>query len=237
VARLIVREIASNQLGPGSVLAPEHVMARQYGVGHPAVREALRLLEAQGLIVVRPGVGGGPVVGTPSGTDFAQTMTMFLQANGTKVSQLNDAVAAMEASCATLAARRVVDGTHDPDLLEAVQEISHNDLLSDETDDAFITHGGAFHRAVRELAGNYIVDLVADSIGHLFSERAGGSGGRHFKPEHRKEVARTHVQIARAITQGNVSRAHRLTFEHMLAEADYVASLYPGVLDEVIDWR
>jgi DNA-binding GntR family transcriptional regulator len=164
-------------------------------------------------------------------------MTMFLQVAGTKVSQLNDAVAAMEAGCAALAARRIAEGTHDPDLLETVQEISQNDLLHDETDDAFISHGGAFHNAVRELAGNYIVNLVADSIGHLFSERAGGSGGRHFKPEHRREVARTHAQIARAITQGNVSRAHRLTFEHMLAESDYVASLYPGMLDEVIDWR
>jgi DNA-binding FadR family transcriptional regulator len=237
VARLIVREIASKQLPPGSVLAPEHVMARHYGVGHPAIREALRLLEAQGLIVIRPGVGGGPVVGSPDGTDFAQTMTMFLQVAGTKVAELNDAVAAMEASCAALAAHRVADGTQAPELLEALQKISHEDLLRYETDDAFISHGGEFHEAVRALAGNHIINLVSDSIGHLFSERAGGAGGRHFKPEHRKEVAKTHAQIARAIVQGNVSRAHRLALEHMLAEADYVAGLYPGVLDEVIDWR
>jgi DNA-binding FadR family transcriptional regulator len=237
VARLIVREIASKHLAPGSLLAPEHIMAQRYGVGHPAIREALRLLEAQGLIVIRPGREGGPVVGSPTGADFAQTMTMFLQVAGTKVRELNDAVATMEAGTAALAARRVADGTYDAELLEAVKKASRDDLLRYETDDDFIPHGVAFHDAIRELAGNQILGLVQESVGHLFSERAGGADGRHFNPEHRMETAKAHNQIARAINNGNVPRAHRLAFEHMVAEARYVASIYPGVLDEVIDWR
>src|ERR1700728_3583071 len=84
VSRLIAREVAEKRLPPGSPLPPEHVMANQYGVGRSSVREALRILENQGLIVIRPGLGGGPIVGQSSAADFGKTMTLFLQIQGTR---------------------------------------------------------------------------------------------------------------------------------------------------------
>ena len=79
VARLIAKDIADRGLQPGSVLPAEHLMVKQYGVGRTSVREALRLLETQGLVIMRQGTGGGPVVGAPDGSYFGPTLTMYLQ--------------------------------------------------------------------------------------------------------------------------------------------------------------
>ena len=70
LARMIAREIAEAQTPPGSTLPSEELMAKQYAVGRASVREALRLLEAQGAVVVRPGKGGGPEY--PAGTSPAE---------------------------------------------------------------------------------------------------------------------------------------------------------------------
>jgi GntR family transcriptional repressor for pyruvate dehydrogenase complex len=60
VAHELVAEIAKQGLTPGRVLPPEADMVRSFGVGRATIREALRLLEVQGLIAMRPGPGGGP---------------------------------------------------------------------------------------------------------------------------------------------------------------------------------
>ncbi len=64
VARDIVNDIVASGLGEGDVLASEAKMVEQYAVSRESLREGLRLLEAQGLIRIRRGPGGGPVVGT-----------------------------------------------------------------------------------------------------------------------------------------------------------------------------
>src|SRR5258708_12733654 len=78
IAKSIVRHIADRHLRPGSPLLPEQAMAAQYGVGRASVREALRLLEMHGLVDIRRGNGGGPLVGTNGARRFAQTTPIHL---------------------------------------------------------------------------------------------------------------------------------------------------------------
>src|SRR5687768_6499818 len=63
VAMQIVRDIVDRGLVEGDRLPLEAAMVRQYRVSRASLREALRLLEVQGLISLRPGRGGGPAVG------------------------------------------------------------------------------------------------------------------------------------------------------------------------------
>src|SRR5581483_7525231 len=63
VALDIVRDIVARNLKPGDKLPLESELLRQYRVSRSSLREALRLLEVQGLITIRPGPGGGTVVG------------------------------------------------------------------------------------------------------------------------------------------------------------------------------
>jgi len=54
--------IYSKTLKPGDKLPPERELASQFGTGRMAVREALRLLEQSGLIIVKQGSEGGAFV-------------------------------------------------------------------------------------------------------------------------------------------------------------------------------
>src|SRR3954469_3261027 len=63
VALDIVRDIVARRLKPGDRLPREAELVEQYGVSRTSLREALRLLEVQGLISIRPGPGMGTLVG------------------------------------------------------------------------------------------------------------------------------------------------------------------------------
>ena len=58
--------ILSGRIRPGDRLPGERQLCESFGVGRPTLREALRSLEATGLIEVRPGKGGGSYAVTPS---------------------------------------------------------------------------------------------------------------------------------------------------------------------------
>src|SRR5215208_4511482 len=62
VARDIVRDIVRQGRQPGDALASESEMLDEYGTSRESLREALRLLEVQGLVSIRRGPGGGPSV-------------------------------------------------------------------------------------------------------------------------------------------------------------------------------
>ena len=62
VAREILHDIADRQLPPGATLPSEAEMVETFNVARASLREALRILEVYGLIRIKPGPGGGPVV-------------------------------------------------------------------------------------------------------------------------------------------------------------------------------
>ena len=74
VAAEIVRFVVDEQLREGDRLPTESEMLEQFGVGRGSLREALRLLEAYGLISIRQGQNGGPVLATLRAEDVARTL-------------------------------------------------------------------------------------------------------------------------------------------------------------------
>src|SRR6266540_3841108 len=72
IARQIASEISDRRLRPGDKLEAESTMLARFGVGRPSLREALRILEDQGLIMLKPGPGGGPVVADLGSRQFGR---------------------------------------------------------------------------------------------------------------------------------------------------------------------
>ena len=64
LAQRIVGEITDQNLAPGTLLLPEREMLQRYGVARGTLREALRFLEIQGVLTIKPGPSGGPTVNT-----------------------------------------------------------------------------------------------------------------------------------------------------------------------------
>src|ERR1700750_1992235 len=74
--------IVSGRLTEGESLGREPDLLERVGVSRPAVREALRILETEGLITVARGVHGGVIVHEPDQRMTARTASMVLRARG-----------------------------------------------------------------------------------------------------------------------------------------------------------
>jgi DNA-binding FadR family transcriptional regulator len=79
IASAIRARIARGDLLPGDPLPVEDELTGEFGCSRPVVREALRILEAEGLVEVRRGLGGGPRVRHLSISDAAKAMGVYLQ--------------------------------------------------------------------------------------------------------------------------------------------------------------
>src|SRR3954469_4467399 len=105
VARDIVHDIVEQELETGDSLPSEAAMLEQYGVSRESLREALRLLEVQGLISIRRGPGGGPVVGTIAPANLGRVSTLFFYMAGATYRELFEAWIIGEGVLADMAAR------------------------------------------------------------------------------------------------------------------------------------
>ena len=106
VAREILTRICKGGLAPGSQLPGEAQMLADYHVGRGSLREALRILEVHGIIKIKAGPGGGPVVVGTTTNDFGRMATMFFQAGGMTFREVIDARLVLEPLMARLAAER-----------------------------------------------------------------------------------------------------------------------------------
>lgn len=79
LASTLREQIVRGQLAEGTALAVEEDLIRQTKYSRFTVREALRLLEEEGLLEIRRGVGGGPKVRHPSIARAAQAVGVQLQ--------------------------------------------------------------------------------------------------------------------------------------------------------------
>ena len=109
VARQIVQAMADEGMGQGDRYLSEAEGMRRHGVGRGTYREALRFLESQGLIVMRPGPGGGPEIVRPGWPHLASTIALLLQFSNAPLRTLLDARETIEPGMAELAARNATD--------------------------------------------------------------------------------------------------------------------------------
>lgn len=225
IARDILRKICDGGLQAGSQLPSEAIMVAEYGVGRGSFREALRILETHGIIRIKAGPGGGPVVVGPTTQDFGRMASIFFQSGAMTYRELIDARLLIEPVMARLAAERR-DGELNAQLLHA--------KTSTEDDRVYLKTSTDFHRQIGSMSGNRILNLLVHAIADVFHERI---AGMLFPPEKRGDVVRDHDAIAQAIADGDGERAERLMREHMLEYARYVEARYPALMDEAIAWQ
>src|SRR3954454_10755372 len=110
VAQRIVRDALRDNLRPGDLLLPERIMLEKYETGRGTLREALRLLEFQGVISLKPGPGGGPVLMSPPASHLASTLMLLMQLNKAPYRAIVEVRNAFEPMISQLAAHRMTDG-------------------------------------------------------------------------------------------------------------------------------
>jgi GntR family transcriptional regulator, transcriptional repressor for pyruvate dehydrogenase complex len=201
--------INSGHYKAGDRIPAERDLAIQLGVGRPAVREALRELKAQGLLVTGRGAQGTRVASLPTPAISAPLSPMLGQ-GAERIIELMEIRSAVEIEAASLAARRAtMEDLHNlSELLTAPGE-----MVSPEDDVAFhaaigaATHNPLFERVIKEP-----VDLLHDHMAAILSVFYNEPGGA-------STLQQQHDAIRRAIRSGNEHQA-RETMRHHL---DYVA--------------
>jgi DNA-binding transcriptional regulator YhcF (GntR family) len=92
------------RLKPGDHLGGEKDIAARSGVSRIVARDALRTLEALGIVEIKVGAGGGARIARGDPRRFAEALAIQLELAGTDVAEIMDAQRAVESLAAELAA-------------------------------------------------------------------------------------------------------------------------------------
>lgn len=138
-----LRALIVDEGRPGDYLPSEHVLLERYGVSRPTLREALRILEVEGLVKIRRGAQGGAVIREPSIEVMTRTFGVYLQQHGTPVTDVINARMVIEPVAARLAALN-----RDRDLSEMEAVLVREKVVVAERSEAIADTEAAFHPAL-----------------------------------------------------------------------------------------
>ncbi|MBE7195935.1 MAG: FadR family transcriptional regulator, partial [Gordonia polyisoprenivorans] len=155
VAREIVRDVAAAGVTVGVKLPSEPEMCDRYGVGRGSLREALRILEVQGLISIKAGPGGGPTVAGMSSERLGATAALHLQFAGATLLSVAEARVVLEPVLARQAAVQA-----DRAIVARLTHLSAAPSTGNFERD--LRMSGAFHTEVARASGNPVLALLGD---------------------------------------------------------------------------
>jgi GntR family transcriptional repressor for pyruvate dehydrogenase complex len=225
VALDLVRDIVARGLRTGARLPLEAEMVEHYGVSRASLREALRLLEVQGLIWLKPGPGGGPVVGAVEPSHLARTAALYFHVGAATYDDVMRTQAMLEPLCAEHAARN-------PDRHGALEPFLQQEMPDDET--AFRAITGDFHGTIYALAANPVLSLLTQAVTHIVTHHVVTS----MDPvELRPQILEEHTELARVIASGDADEAGRLMATHFETQHNYYREHWPARLEALIEWR
>jgi GntR family transcriptional repressor for pyruvate dehydrogenase complex len=159
IADQIRQAIITGRLGEGERLPPERELAEQFGVSRVTVRDALRALEAMGLIEVRVGARGGAFVTVPTGSLVGQTMSDMMMMSAVTPEDIVEARLVVELGTVTLACARATDD--DFTALRALAERAE-DALKSKTYTRELSWD--FHALVAQAAHNGAIEGLTHSF-------------------------------------------------------------------------
>lgn len=162
----IKESIFAGDLRPGHALPSEKELAEQFGVSRITVRDALRVLESQGLIQIKVGARGGAFVAAPSTGPVSESLTNMLRLKQATLADLVEARILVEPHVAAMAAQRAT-----PDDLAAMERaVAAAREARAAGDRYFIPNSVAFHLALAEAARNPVLLFAVNSFRALFHE-------------------------------------------------------------------
>lgn len=208
IADQIRQAIVTGRLEQGARLPPERELAEQFGVSRVTVRDALRALEAMGLIEVRVGARGGAFVTVPTGSIVGQTMSDMMMMSAVTPEDIVEARLVVELGTVTLACARATDED-----IEALRDLAERAeaALASKTYTRELSWD--FHALVAKAAQNGAIEGLTSSFRSSLS----------LHPIRTREGARAHsltvkehASILLAITKRDGATARREMAKHLL---------------------
>lgn len=211
VAEQIRDAILGRSLSSGERLPPERELAQQFGVSRATVREALRHLQAQGLLVARGRTSPLEAASTDAATArFSEALANVVQLQEVPVADLVELRVVVEVAAAARAAAAPV-AAHMEEARAALATMERAETSAPQYHEADV----AFHVALVAASGNQALRLVMLAVRESIRQRLGEAfEGRSFE-RGRRRITEQHRAILRAVERGDAKGAGRLLREHL----------------------
>jgi GntR family transcriptional regulator, transcriptional repressor for pyruvate dehydrogenase complex len=194
------------RLAPGDFLGTEKDIAERAGVSRIVARDALRSLQALGVVEIKVGAGGGARIARGNPRLFAEALAVQLSLAGTSVREMMDAQHAIETAAAELAAENATV----EDLAKLRELIAeHEAVIGDAA--AYTRSCMRFHLAVAEASHNRVLVAQLLSLQHV----SWPAENRTLTAPVAQHILEVHRQIADVIESRDAAAARRLMDDHV----------------------
>ena len=196
----------AKQIKPGDFLGTEKDLAAQFGTSRIVARDALRTLEALGIVEIRMGKGGGARIAHGNPRLFAEALAVQLDLTGVSVPEIMDAQRAIETLGAELAAENATP-----------EDIARLRLLLKQAEnaigdlDAFTALSRDFHLAVAEASHNRVLVVQLISLEHVSWPRRNVTA----TPALARHILDIHTKLADLIELRDAAGARALMDDHV----------------------
>jgi DNA-binding FadR family transcriptional regulator len=210
ISREIRKTIIDGTMRPGDRLPAERELSGIFQASRIVIREALKSLEASGLVVIKP--GSGVFVANGSSKTMSDSLYSILRMQNTSISEVTEARLIMEPNIARIAAQRATEA--DFQRLEA--NIREARRVSREKVPPTAQNIG-FHSILAEMTHNAVVILTMKSLLEVldamfldFSRNA----ARRLRIA--RDSLNQHVKVLQALRERDPEKVYRLMFDHIV---------------------
>lgn len=230
VASAIVDLVIEQNLQPGDRLPNEAEMIELFSVGRGSLREALRILETYGLISLRSGPGGGPVLLKVNPRDVSRSFSLYLSLGRATLRELSEARMLIDPIAARLAAETLTDES--AERLRSALEHERRSATGDTS--MLVEKANDFHYVLANVTGNTVINLVTTALKEMYTSRIVGAGvaDRTTDPSIHEE----HEAIGAAVLARDGDLAERLMREHSVTRARGLQKDAPAFLESYVEW-
>lgn len=228
VAKRIVDDIRRGNNAPGDKLPAEPSMIQTYQVGRGTLRESLRFLELQGVISLKPGPGGGPIVEKPDASNLATTLLLMLQFENARFGSVVEARQGIEPLLARLAAQHITTS------MQTELEATVSDMRDGLNDtDMFLHANRRFHLVLARASENPVYSSFLEALIGIVD---GTQFGVSYPPHRRSAILRAHTKIYEAVAEHDGDSSATAMQAHMQEYANYIARKFPDALLDPVTW-
>ncbi len=205
--------VLSGRLKPGDRVASEKELVVQFGVSKATLREALRVLEAMGLVEIRKGIQGGVFIAEVDMKTTIHSIMNFLHFKAVSIHDITMLRFILEPSVAHMAADRLP-----PEEIHRLEQM----IERGEDSDAEISKDIGFHRYLARLSDNPVLILIMDFIDNLLRDvkyQLDLSAGFY------NQIKECHRRILDCLVRRDHIGARREIIRDILAVGDHMADV------------
>lgn len=206
--------IRTNRIVPGDRLPSERELCDQFGVSRVTVREALRVLEAGGLIEIRVGARGGAFVTTPTSDQLSAGLADLINLSPVTAVEVTEARLVFELGIIPMVVERATDED-----IEGLRELTREHIAALKRGEYTMAMSAEFHNRVGACTHNAAIEMLVHSFhGPLLmslreARTAAPVMGQRGTYEHRdfvEAIAKRDVAEATAIMSRHIERTAKV---------------------------